>query len=109
MLQRHVIPHVATEWNELGIELFNEEDIHMLDTIETDHKKDKKRCFEMFRKWLMTYDKVTWNQLVEALKSPGVQLRPVAAKLEENLIGKYNNLCSYYYLTCVTTVCHIAT
>ena len=95
MLQRHVIPYVATEWFELGVELFNERDEYMLNTIDTDHKKDKKRCLEMFRKWLVTYDNTSWHQILEALKSSGVQLRSVAAELEKNLIGKKNNLCSY--------------
>ena len=94
MLQRHVIPHVATKWNELGIELFDEKDAHMLDTINPDNNKDvNKCCHEMFRKWLATYDNTTWHQIVEALKSPGIQLGSVAAELEKNLIGTSNNLC----------------
>ena len=94
MLQRHVIPHVATKWNELGIELFDEKDVHMLNTINPDHNKDvNKCCHEMFNKWLATYDTATWYQIVEALKSPGVQLGSVAAELEKNLISTGTNLC----------------
>ena len=93
-LQRHVIPHVVTKWNELGFELFDEEHVHMLDAIYTNHSKDvNKCCHEMFRKWLATYDNTTWYQIVEALKSPGIELGLVAAELEKNLIGKGNNLC----------------
>ena len=89
MLQRHVIPYVAPKWYELGAELFDEKEEYMLNTIDTDHKKDvNKCCHEMFRKWLMTHTNATWYLILEALKSPGVQLGPVAAELEENLIGK---------------------
>lgn len=91
MLQRHVIPRVADRWFGLGAELFDEGDEYMLNTIETDHKKDDKRCLEMFRKWLATYDNTTWYQIVKALKSSGVQLKAVATELEKNLIGKNNN------------------
>ena len=94
-LQRHVIPYVATKWIELGIELFDENDTHMLDNIDPDHNKDAgKCCREMFQKWLETYPNGTWHQIVEALTSPGVQLRRVAEELQENLIGKNNYLCS---------------
>ena len=93
-LQRYVIPCVATKWYELGVELFDEGGQHELDTIETDHPKDaKKCCHKMFRLWLTTHTNTTWHEIVKALKSPCVDLAPVAAKLEEKLIGKCNNIC----------------
>ena len=93
MLQRHVIPRVAAKWYQLGVELFDEREVYMLNTIETNHKTDvDKCCFEMFRKWLSTHPNATWCRIVEALESPGVKLRSVAAELQKNLLGKY--LCS---------------
>ena len=91
MLQRHVIPYVATKWYELGAELFDEGEEYKLDTIESSHKNDvNKCCHEMFRMWLKTTN-ITWSQIPEALKSPGVDLESVAAELEKDLIGKCNN------------------
>ena len=88
MLQRHVIPYVASRWFELGLELFDEEEEHMLNNIESTYKDNTdKCCLEMFRKWSMAHNNGTWSQIVEALKSPGVKLAAVADKLEKNLIG----------------------
>ena len=98
MLQRHVIPLVATKWYELGAELFDEREEYKLDTIDSDHKRDaNKCCFEMFRMWLQTHTNATWSLIVEALESPGINLLPVAADLRE-LTGKDNTyLYTNYY------------
>ena len=96
MLQRHVIHRVATKWFELGAELFDEAEEYKLDNIETTHVNNvTKCCHEMFRQWLRTDINATWSQVVEALKSPGVELGPIAADLEKNLIiGKVAILCT---------------
>ena len=91
LLQRHVIPHVASKWLELGVELFDTGEESRLEDIESNHKNDvNKCCFEMFRLWLKTRVNPTWTQIVEALESPGVHLLSVAADLKK-LIGKVNN------------------
>ena len=87
LLQRHIIPHVACKWFELGAELFDAGEEHKLDTIESDHANVNKCCLEMFRLWLKTCLNPTWTQIVEALESPGVHLLSVAAHLKK-LIGK---------------------
>lgn len=45
-------------------------------------------CDDMLRLWLQKQPYATWNQLIEALKSPGVELFDVAAKIEGMLNGK---------------------
>ena len=95
LLQRHVIPHVASKWLQLGIELFDAGEEHKLYTIESNHKDVDKCCFEMFRLWLNTHVNPTWTQIVEALESPGVHLLSVASDLKK-LIGKVNN----YIIAC---------
>ena len=88
MLQRHVIPCVASKWYRLGVELFDEREEHKLDTIKVNHKNDADECcFEMFRVWLQTDINATWSRIVEALESPGINLTSVAADLRK-LIGK---------------------
>ena len=93
MLQRHVIPYVATKWYELGAELFDEKEEHILGTIETNYSRDaNKCCFEMFRSWLQTDTNATWSRIVEALESPGINLASVATDLRK-LISKIAMLC----------------
>ena len=95
LLQRHVIPHVASKWLQLGVELFDAREENKLDSIESNYSDVNKCCFEMFRKWLKTRANPTWTQVVEALESPGIDLISVAADLKK-LIGKGNN----YLITC---------
>ena len=88
MLQRHVIPYMATKWYELGAELLDEKEEHTLSTIEINYSRDaNKCCFEMFRRWLQTDVNATWSRIVEALESPGINLASLATDLRE-LIGK---------------------
>ena len=87
-LQRYVIPNVATKWYELGVELLDEKEECNLNIIESNCGKDvKKSCLEMFRLWLSTNPDASWWQIMEALKSPGVDLSSVAVELEKKLSG----------------------
>ena len=87
-LQRHVIPHVATKWYELGLELLDEKEEHELNNIKSNYGSDvKKCCLEMFLLWLNANSDADWWQIVEALKSPGVELSATAAELERKLSG----------------------
>ena len=83
-----MIPNVASKWYELGVELLDEKEECKLDIIESNSGKDvKKSCLEMFRLWLSTNHDASWWQIVEALKSPGIDLSSVAADLEKKLSG----------------------
>ena len=91
------IPHLASKWYELGTELLDEGKEHELDIIESNHKKDvKKCCIEVFRLWLNTHTDTSWYKIMEALKSPCIELASVAADLEKELTtGQYkNDLCN---------------
>ena len=91
LLQRLVIPRVASKWFELGAELFDEKEEHKLDNIESSHKNDvNKCCLEMFRMWLKRINP-TWTQIVAALASPGVDLTSEANNLRKQLTGIINN------------------
>ena len=83
-----MIPYVATKWYELGLELLDEKQEHELNIIRSNHGSDVKICCrEMFRLWLNTNSGANWWQIVEALKSPGVELSAVAVELERKLSG----------------------
>lgn len=83
-----MIPNVATKWYELGVELLDEKEECKLDIIESNCGQDvKKSCLEMFRLWRSTNPDASWWQIVEALKSPGIDLTSVAVELERKLSG----------------------
>ena len=86
----HVVTHVSPQWYELGVKLLKEEQESHLDIIESDHVGDNKKCcIDMFRYWLSTNTNATWQHLVEALRSPAVELPVVANDLEKMLTGSY--------------------
>jgi len=41
----------------------------------------------MFIYWLQTHPNATWNQLIAALRAPGVEMMDVAASMEESCAG----------------------
>ena len=84
-----VIPTVATRWYELGVMLLQPEQEPKLQQIKLDHGDDaRKCCLEMFTYWRQSHPEDNWNNLVTALKSPGVEMDAVAAKLEKMFTGK---------------------
>ena len=88
-LQKFVIPKVSTHYNEIGIELFHDDDLPVLDEIQKANPNDyRKACLAMFQHWLgADYPNATWNALITALRSPGIQLIAVSHELEKQLIG----------------------
>ena len=75
------------KWHYLGIELLDSSDIGELDTIEAEHPSDlNKCCIKMFELWLKKQPKASWNQLIEALTQPGVELATLASKIEHMLL-----------------------
>ena len=86
-LQRHVVPRVASDWYQLGLELLDEAKVTELDNIESDDSDCKRCCFKMLKYWIRTHPNATWNHLVEALESPGVELFSVAAEVKKMFAG----------------------
>ena len=84
----HVIPHVIMRWYEIGVYLLKEDQESQLDVIKSDHSGDNKKCcMEMFWYWLSTNTNANWKHLIDALRSPTVELPVVATKLEKTLTG----------------------
>ena len=83
----HVVARVTPHWYDLGITLFNEEQESHLDVIKSNYTDKKTCCKEMLWYWLSTNTSATWEQLIEALRSPAVELPVVAADLEKMLTG----------------------
>ena len=86
-LYRHVKKVIAAKWFEVGVELFEEKDIKQLNTIKSSFVGNLDACCaEMLSLWRELYPRVTWNDLIMALKAPGIELNETASKIEEMLL-----------------------
>jgi len=84
----YVVPCVSPNWYDLGVKLLKEKQESHLDVIQSNHANDNKKCCkEMFWYWLSTNTNASWQHLIEALRSPAVELPVVAADLEKMLTG----------------------
>ena len=72
-LANHVIPSVANQWYDLGLQLLDPKYENELEIIEaTDTKNDSKtRCRIMFRIWLSTDKAPSWDKVIAALTLSG--------------------------------------
>ena len=85
-LYDYVVGNVAKYWKELGVQLLRSDKTNELEIIETNYPHDVVRCCKcLLEKWLESSVDATWNQLIEALKSPSVQLNYFAKELEQRL------------------------
>ena len=86
LLNRYVRTPVGKKWHDLGIELLNSDDVDELDKIAAEHPKDLDICCtKMFQLWLQKQAAASWDQLIEALKQPHIDLGALVAKIEENV------------------------
>ena len=87
-LNRYVRDSVGLKWHDLGIELLDSNNaVEDLDTIEAEHSTDlKKCCTKMFNMWLRKQPQASWNQLIEALRQPNIELDTLATKIEGMLL-----------------------
>ena len=58
-----------------------------LEIIETNSIEVTRRCTAMLMYWLESHSNATWDDLVEALKAPGVELNNVATMVQEIFTG----------------------
>jgi len=90
LLQKHkVITAVSSKWYQLGIVLFEDDKAYQLATIKANNNNVTDRCYEMFGYWIQIQPNASWDQLVEALREPGVEMNGLAEMVMEKFIGKY--------------------
>ena len=78
---------VGAKWHDLGIELLNSNDVGELKTIEAEYPSDvNKCCTKMFDLWLMKQPTASWNQLIEALRQPCINLGTMGSKIKQVLL-----------------------
>ena len=89
-LSNIVIPKVASKWFELGIQLLNEQQLPKLDEIHKAYPNDlQRRCIELLKYWLEITPGATWDNLIHALRAPGLQLMTIADDVEKEIKGYY--------------------
>ena len=82
-----IIISMSTKWYELGIALLDDDQIRQLEVIKADNDEVTRRCLAMLSYWLETHPDVTWNDLIDGLKAPGVEMNELAATVAKQLIG----------------------
>ena len=84
-LTEHVLPLVAIKWHDLGLELMDAcvEDEQLLGEIKKNYQSCNDCCREMFKLWInIQAGSASWNQLIQALREPSLELTDIAVKIE---------------------------
>ena len=90
-LANFVVPRIASNWYEVGVMLLDEEQEDQLDLIKEDLGDDDTLCcMEMFWYWLDTKRDANWQNLIDALLAPAIDLCAAAADIEKMLAGDYH-------------------
>ena len=85
-LYRHVRIPIAPVWFSVGVELFEGNDIKRLNTIKCNHNGNAEACCtDMLSMWHEKYPNATWEDIIKALKAPGVDLNDTASTIERLL------------------------
>ena len=104
-LNRYVKGSVGWKWYDLGIELLHSNDVGELNTIEAEYPSDLNRCCtKMFQLWLKKQPIASWNQLIEALRQPGIQLEALASKIEQMLLQPKSQ--GYLFILAMRSLLH---
>lgn len=74
-----VIPKVTNKWYKLGLQLLDSSQEIDLDKIRLTYSNDsQKACVEMVKYWLKNTSDATWDSLIHALRTPGLELLATA-------------------------------
>ena len=97
-MHNHIVKGVADKWKDLGVQLLNPSE-NELNIIEKDHPRDNMECCKcMLQKWLRAKPDANWNQLIDSLRSPCVQMNHLADQIKQKL-GEKRKI-----LQCITLV-----
>ena len=85
-LHNILIPKIANDWYEVGIQLFNNSQLPKLEEIRATYSSDRRGgCFEMLKYWLRITPEATWDNLIHALRQPGLELFSLADDVEKEV------------------------
>ena len=80
---RFVRELIADKWYDIGLELLEQKDERAVNVIKKNNAGNiSECCIEMLELWLNRQPDATWNQLIEALRAPGIELNNVASQIE---------------------------
>ena len=86
-LNRYIRQSVGARWYDLGLELLGDDDVEALNKIKRDNENDYKTCCtEMFQLWLKKQPSASWQQLIESLRQPSVNLKELAYQIERMVL-----------------------
>jgi len=90
---RFVRDLVADKWYDIGLELLEQKDERTVNIIKRNNAGNVAECCtEMLELWLNRQPNATWNQLIKALRAPGIELNNAASKIEKMLLSEGNNI-----------------
>ena len=80
---------IAEKWYDIGLELLEQKDEQAVKTIKKNPSGSNltECCTEMLELWLDKQPNASWNQLIETLKTPGIDLNTAASKIEDMLLS----------------------
>ena len=83
-----MVPKVVNKWYGLGIQLLNQPQLPKLDEFRAIYSNDHQGgCVEMLKYWLDITSGATWDDLIHALRAPGLQLLTIADDVEKEVEG----------------------
>ena len=86
-LYTHVRRNIIAKWHDIGLELLDEEDETSLEAIHVNYNNDVEKCAgEMLKLWLARQRNASWNQLIQVLRQPNIQLIFLAIRIENSLL-----------------------
>ena len=75
---------IASKWEDLGVELLNEEQRSKLKNITKNEREVEDCCTKLFIYWLDAYPDASWNKLLEALKK--MKQNNLVEKIKRNVL-----------------------
>ena len=86
-LNHYVIHGIAPYWFNIGLHLLDKQYAAKLDEVKANYSQDLGQCaIEMLQLWLQVKVDADWNQLIQTLKQPGIDLIYFASRIENMLL-----------------------
>ena len=87
----------AEQWFDIGLELLEPEDEPQLRIVRSSKLGTIECCAEMLELWIDRQANATWNQLIKALRAPGIEMYSVASTIK-NMLIEGNAFSNAYYV-----------
>ena len=85
LLNNYIRNDIASNWEDLGVQLLEEEQHSMLKVIAADKPDVLGRCTELFKYWLVVDVHASWNKLINALRV--INQNVLAEKIKRKILN----------------------